>query len=543
MNNRIKRKPGIKKALEFLLAGINAGRWGTQLPSIRRLARNADVSFVTMWKAIGQLKTMRKTDLSPTGRAAITSPAAEEDLFTFDKGMQGFDTVPEYPGVLWLKLKAQIQKDIFTGKFAPGEKMPFIKELQYRYDVSFTTLKKALESLEADNTIRARGKGYAIPTLTSADHHDRIVAIGCGREDAKIWSDHQDKQCFFLFESECIQKKIGLDIAVYFHQNGRLRYIHSATRQPYNLKGDTVLGIAYIVANLEVDPAEVLKELIANDKPIAVLDIVGGWKMPDSLKHHPGIKFFTTTASTHPAKHIAKYLLNLGHTRIGFFSPFHRAAWSQYRLEGVNEIYRNAGFPAAVTSYVLNSYAYQWEFIHHLENKEDIRSFFEQNEKGKNFRSKFSRKFGNIGYSISKYLTEQNCATGEIYEKMSPLLTKALRERDITAWIFANDFAATLALDFLDAAGVSVPRDLSVIGFDNSLDAMEYQLTSYDFNTVGIINAMIRYIISPTVFPLQNPLEAEGAIIKRRSTARIRDPMKYSGSSIQTPVAGNKEVA
>jgi len=543
MNNRIKRKPGIKKALEFLLTGINAGRFGTQLPSIRRLARSADVSFVTMWKAIGQLKMAGKIDLFPTGRLAVTNPAAGGDIIPPDTegGMPGFDTVPEYPGALWLKLKAQIQKDILTGKFAPGDKLPFIKELQYRYDVSFTTLKKALESLEADDTIRARGKGYTVPSLISADHHDRIVAIGCGWEDAKIWSDHQDKLCFLLFESECIQKKIGFDIAVYFRQNGRLRYIHSATRQPYNLKGDAVLGIAYIVANLEVDPAEVLKELIAHDKPIAVLDMVGGWKIPDSLRRHPSVKFFTTTATPHPAKHIARYLLNLGHTRIGFFSPFHKAAWSQYRLEGVNEIYRKAGFPAGVTSFVLNAYAYQWEFIHHLENKEDIRSFFEQLEHGKNFRSNFSRKFGNIRYSISKYLTEQNCATGEIYQKMSPLFTKALGDKNITAWIAANDFAATLALDFLKAAGISVPRDLSVIGFDNSLDAMEYQLTSYDFNTAGIINAMIRYIISPTVFPLQNLIESEGAIIERLSTARIRDPMKIGGG-MQTASAGNMEV-
>ncbi len=234
--------------------------------------------------------------------------------------------------------------------------------------------------------------------------------------------------------------------------------------------------------------------------------------------------------------------MNLGHTRIGFFSPFHKAAWSQYRLEGVTEMYGKAGFPAAVTPFVLKSYAYQWEFIHHLDKNEDIRSFFAQYERGEKFRSKFSGKFGTIRYSISKYLTEQNCANGEIYRKMSPLFAKALADKEITAWIFANDFAATLALDFLKTAGIRIPCDLSVIGFDNSLDAMEYQMTSYDFNTTGIINAMIRYIISPNVIPMQNKIEVEGAIIERRSTARISGPAKPNGSS-HTLLTKSREVS
>ncbi len=539
MNKAVRRKPGIKKALEFLIDGIDSGRFGTSLPSIRRLARNADVSFVTMWKAIGQLRESGGIGPFSAGRPVIQGAAAAGDLFSYEKGMTGSDADSDYPGALWLKLKAQIRKDILTGRFVPGEALPFIKELQYRYDVSFATIKKALESLESDDTIRSRGKGYIVPSLTSADRNDRIVAIGCGWEDAKIWSDHQDKLSFRLLEAECIQKKIGLDIAVYFHQNGRLRYIHSATRLPYNLRNDALLGIAYIVANLEIDPADILRELVAFDKPIAVLDVVGGWSVPDSLRRHHAIRFFTVTASFHPARQIARYLLNLGHIKVGFFSPFHKGAWSQLRLEGVTDIFRDAGITDGVTPFVLNTYAYQWEFIHHSDNKEDIRAFFEQYEPGKS-RLKFSGKGGMISYSISKYLTEQNCATGEIYQKMLPLFTRALSDRNITSWIFANDFAATLALDFLKTAGRSVPQDLSVIGFDNSLDAMEYQLTSYDFNTTGIINAMIRYIISPSIFPMQTVIEAEGTIIERRSTARIRDPAANVDTAKKTMVETDK---
>ena len=61
-------------------------------------------------------------------------------------------------------------------------------------------------------------------------------------------------------------------------------------------------------------------------------------------------------------------------------------------------------------------------------------------------------------------------------------------------------------------------------GFDNTLDAMEYQLTSYDFNNSGIINSMLRYIMSPSTFftnRINEVIEADGSIVERRSTLKI----------------------
>ena len=149
---------------------------------------------------------------------------------------------------------------------------------------------------------------------------------------------------------------------------------------------------------------------------------------------------------------------------------------------------------------------------------------YSNNEWKEKAHLKFFRKFGNIGYSISKYLTEWNCATGEIHHKMAPLFKKALSDKSLTVWLVANDYAATLALDYLKEKKVKVPEDISVIAFDNTLDAMEYQLTSYDFNNSGIINSMLRYILSPSTFftsRINEVIEADGSIVERRSTLKI----------------------
>jgi DNA-binding LacI/PurR family transcriptional regulator len=292
------------------------------------------------------------------------------------------------------------------------------------------------------------------------------------------------------------------------------------------MKNDSILGIAYIVANLELKPEEVLTELTTLKKPVAVLDVVGGWNIPILSFANRFLQFFTVTTSLQPARQVAKYLLSHGHTRIAYISPFHKALWSKKRLQGVNQIYKDAGYPNGVVSLCLDRYAYQWDYLQHLEKQEDIHAFIEEYGKWKHYaHSKLFRKFGNISYSISKYLTQQNCASGEIYEKMTPLFKNALNDTGITAWLMANDYAGTLAIDYLKEQKVKIPEDVSVIAFDNTIDAMEYQLTSYDFNNNGIVNLMLRYILSPSSLPVEERSkvkEVDGMLVERLSVAHAR---------------------
>jgi DNA-binding LacI/PurR family transcriptional regulator len=106
---------------------------------------------------------------------------------------------------------------------------------------------------------------------------------------------------------------------------------------------------------------------------------------------------------------------------------------------------------------------------------------------------------------------------------MLPLFERALSNKTITAWVMANDYAAMLAVDFLREKKVRIPENLSIISFDNTPGAVEYQLTSYDFNHSGIISMMLNYLIRPSIIPQaqrDKTIGIEGTIIERRSTAR-----------------------
>ncbi|MBN1757236.1 MAG: substrate-binding domain-containing protein [Chitinispirillaceae bacterium] len=513
-----KQRPGVQRAINYLDSLISPETGIAKLESIRQMASKAGVSFVTMWKALKLFQEDGKGD-----RAEIRQVTGHDEDSSEKEVLQETST----PGS-WRWVADRFYKDILSGRYRAGEKLPTCKELQQHYGVSFATLKKVLTYLVDEQVVEPRTGGYSIPRLTSSAGHARIVAIGCGWEDGKIWVDHQDKNYFRTLESECLRSNIKLDVIVYYRDRERIRFVHTASKKDYDLTDRRIIGYIFIVANLESTPEEVLGRLVAIRRTVAVLDVVGGWKIPRYAQGNRMVQFFTATASELPAKRVAHYLLEQGHRHIAFFSPFHRAIWSRRRLDTLIDMYTKAGCAKNVRPFVYDTYAYQWDYLKNQEHNEDIHSLINQYaEWKKEAHGEFFKRFGNLGYSIVKYISEWNCASGEIYEKMRPLFDEALRDKAISAWVMANDFAATIAIDFLKEHNVRIPEELSIVSFDNTLDAMEYQLTSYDFNIHGIISMMLRFVLAPhTVKPARKTgscLEVDGTLVVRRSTGRVVD--------------------
>jgi DNA-binding transcriptional regulator YhcF (GntR family) len=518
-----KQKPGIKRACDFIINTVQPKCTDGVLPSIRILAKSSGVSFVTMWKAVRSLTDAGLIANGPEGNRFVAGVRKETIAFTsLNLGGEGDNEDNVLFGSVQQNITDKLYKDIVSGRFTANEKLPSCKEMQLMYGVSFSTLKKSLSVLVDEQILEHKSNGYYIPPLTGCTGHARIVAIGCGWEDGKIWVDHQDKNYFRAIESECIRMNVQLDVAVHYRNQGRLQFVHSASGKEYDLEDRSILGYIFIVANLDSDPNEVLERLVRLKRSVAVLDVVGGWKVPQSARGNRFIQLFTTTASQLPAKRVAQYLLSKGHKRIGFFSPFHKALWSERRLSIIDEMFSRAGNIDGVVPYVNDKFAYQWDYLNKNEQYEDLRALIGQyNQWKKEASGTVFKKFGTSGYNIAKYITEWNCASSEIYEHMEPLFAKAFEDRTITAWVMANDFTATMGMDYLKEKNVKVPQELSVISFDNTIDAMEYQLTSYDFNNYGIITLILRFILAPHTVKKGRKdgcIEVDGALVVRRSS-------------------------
>jgi LacI family transcriptional regulator len=107
---------------------------------------------------------------------------------------------------------------------------------------------------------------------------------------------------------------------------------------------------------------------------------------------------------------------------------------------------------------------------------------------------------------------------------VGPLCRKVAADRSITALVGANDAIALGCLDFLRSEKVVVPHDLSVVGFDDSMQALVNHLTSYNFNATACIQAMIRDILSPRSRSAgkQRVVELDGFVTARGSSTRNR---------------------
>lgn len=104
---------------------------------------------------------------------------------------------------------------------------------------------------------------------------------------------------------------------------------------------------------------------------------------------------------------------------------------------------------------------------------------------------------------------------------ITPLIDKALEISEATAWVAANDGVALECMDLLRKRGVRVPRELSLAGFDNTLEAFFQKVTSLDYNAPALMRSMVEHLLAPRRAAARPPLPTEvpGVIVERGTTA------------------------
>jgi DNA-binding LacI/PurR family transcriptional regulator len=107
-------------------------------------------------------------------------------------------------------------------------------------------------------------------------------------------------------------------------------------------------------------------------------------------------------------------------------------------------------------------------------------------------------------------------------EWVIPLAEEALLQKEISAWVGANDEFALACLALLWSKGVRVPGEIAVTGFDNTSEAYRHDLTSYSLNAEDAVRAMVRHVISPMHDGIRSHalvVPVHGRMVCRASTA------------------------
>ncbi len=494
------RRHAVDRVTEYIRKSIADGSLvpGRRIPSSSEIAAELSVSERTVWRASKTLQQegvlrRRSRNILEVGETSW-APRQEAQNAVTTSG--------------WEAVRARIERDIITGVYSPYNTLPSRKELQSQYNVNSRTLSKIINALCKENVLISEGRSLRINIPTRSDRVRRLVLFCPMSESGVIQLSPHDELFVRMIEALSARFGIVLETLTYFHREDVLTRDQKrhGLRIPY---GDDVLGYVYIVNSETCVVEDLLTDIHSFRKRIAIVDEVSGVSYPSLLENSPYVHFFPMVSSYPAGKMVGRYLLGLGHRRVSYVSilPW---AWSKARLAGLKEAFASAGLPDAVTT---------------IENFPESPSYAPDpllrayNEWRKNAPQTHAEEFDAVFKRMPVYTVRRAERKFRAYHAFSG----ALRDPKVTAWVCAFDGIGIQALDFLKTHNIPVPRRVSVIAFDDSVEALSRGLTSYNFNVEGYAHAVFNYFAFPNLFHTSSKTrvtELSGLVVERRSVKK-----------------------
>jgi len=471
------------------------------LPGARTLCAHAGVAYTTMLDALRELHNAG-TIFGGPGRA-----------YRVRKRIHPTKTIP-----LKRSLYRRILDDIASGLYPPGRALPSRKNLCRRYGCSYTTLAKALNNVVSTGLLYPEKRKLIVPGYhRSAAARSTVVCIVCGN-DAGIPAlpTPRSRENLRTLEAQCSRRNLDLHIVVHSKPSG-VTYAANGERISLTAFAHQPLFLGYLFWNAGLGrefSRTLVHTLHSTGKPAAILD--ENLSLLPTDMPSTATRLFGSGYSADAGVDVASYLLSAGHHAIGYISPVHRPSWSQNRLRGLSTIYPRSGSTSRLYSFTLD------EMFPPPPPPTLLDKTLSSLEHDPALAHTLSTHGEFLRFALRDTLLEH---------RFTQLFEEALGNSAITAWVAANDRVAAAALTFLHKRKVFVPRDISLVGFDDSELAHLHHLTSYNFNPAATINHMINWILDPsrpTDEKQRAPITVSGFITHRHTVrplpARSSDP-------------------
>lgn len=484
-----------------------------RLPTLNALARSAGVSRSVMWNAVRSLcaqGVIRSRRGSGIYVASMPSPVHEP----VSRGR-------------WRQVAQGLSRDIRRGRYRPGEALPGPKQLAEQFGVSYRTLRKATELLAGRSEITRYRAGYRVPFPGGGRHNGSLVMIargvpGEGPTPVGPWS----VELLRLLERQCAQARVSLDFVPFDYVNSRL---HPTVRARSLSRDGTARPLAFVVLSSTVqnpDPAYpdnllgLVPLLRRHQVPVVFIDETG--ERLDQTIAVMGGRLTVVSLSSTPdvGTAVGNRLIALGHSRVAYLSAHQESVWSRNRLAGLVAAMAAGGRPDAVVEFsrgdILDS--------QHLRPLRDRLGDLHES-----LTSQLLSAEGTTEQLFGEVLRRNGDSLGEgaitetVRQTLQPLFGAALSHEDITAWVGANDTVALAALEFLAKRRVAVPGRLSVVGFDDTVEAMRRRLTSYNVDCAGAVSAALHHALAPPSTRPKGQAERDiipGSLVERATLSK-----------------------
>jgi len=458
------------------------------LPSIGDMAAKYDVAYQTMRKAIELLvkeglimcKTRRGLTLAKTGGDGEELGQSAQELYNV------------------------IESKILDGTFLVGHMLPKTNYFSLTYRISSATVAQTLQALQRENRIHKKGKswyagplretkktiiGYGQPkVLVVADAYEKfwrlVTSVSAANFSGMLHHELENfgYQTEFLFLDQPTRKAASFEqqlserMATAIDQmenrySGCLLMCHSIMREPLNV----FLTVAE-----------------KYDQPAAMLDHVdGGRPLLKSIKSKKRlVRFFF---NEYQANLLAlKTLYEAGHRKIGY--PYYDKnpyQWVANRLEVLNKI--------AATQF---------------DSPPQIIPFRQNEEPW------YPRRWTGIAAPASSKPSMNAIRAGRA--GLAPV-RQFIKECGITAIILPNDVFAHQWYFWLFHLDIDVPKDISLISFDNAPELRMLPVSTIDFgfSRLGYLAAHLFIVDIPVRADADGNIGGISKLINRGSIASI----------------------
>jgi DNA-binding transcriptional regulator YhcF (GntR family) len=490
---------------------------GDRLSSVKKLAVEFRVSEFTIIKAFDLLE-----------KENLITRVKNSGVFIGIKNKNETISCKNIPA----KTRAQEIADSFVlqiiqGTMKLGEYMTLNKALAFKYATSNKTIKKVIEILLDKKFIHKDGFRYVIGQQTASTLRTakKRVYILVNQElaDWKYMRGY-NRTFFQSFEYE-LQK----------HSVISFEYLNLWNEPDVINKTEEAATAGFLTDFLFLmERSDEPEKLLTNFKKTAelvrkknlpfVVDSYNGILryVPDfALKSMSNI-FLIGHDDFEAGEKIGTYLASMGHKQIAYFC-FGNVSWNMERFKGVEcgiKRYFNSG--SNIHYFRDDSDDYDWHA--------DLSTYKGTSKGEKNrFLEAYSGLFN--GYQFQKqglieeaYPTLANLIYEDIRKKrMYPFFEKALKMKEITAWVGTGPGDTVAAAEFLMEQKINIPNEISVIGFGAIDNALGYEITVFDFmeSKAGYLAAHCILGDIPIKKNRKGYVEYEGQMMVRKSVKAI----------------------
>lgn len=470
------------------------------LPPITAMAREAGCAPATMQRAVQELTRVGVLEpRSRRGTRILSKPAAGRSE---DTPMAVHHHRNEPVDILTDSL---VQR-IVSGEFRPGGRLPGYKELSRRVGGGYRSLIAACRRLCADGLLQPQGRGWKVSEIRRPRSQSRIVL--CAQADtAHALAFQTPRSSEFLRELEQTCLATGVDV-----EFQPLPHLTETRISSWRRDRRPLLGLIVWMVGMGRRERDVLLAAAQHHNlRIAFFDEHARISLPRQALGSGTVCRVGIERDFDAGRAVGRELLGLGHREVCCFDLWPERSPSP-RLRGIADAFAQAGIG---------------ERAHLVCGEQPLltkpaRSRSLSLERAKlHRRHSWLARFHPARLNVHARLRHDMTYRDRVAQSMASLFDIALtRYPDATAWVCGTDMMAAYAQAFLNERTRPSRDRVSIVGFDDTLDAFGAQLASYSFNVAAAARACVDHILGPTyahAAARAGELTVPGRLLLRRS--------------------------